>query len=81
MKFQNLFTYLAIAALCMVTTLNARVIVRRSPQTAAEINEAFCDALNTITSVSWVVSNAAFAKWCEDGTVGFKPPKPDERRK
>ena len=80
MKFQNLFTYLAIAALCMVTTLNARVIVRRSPQTAAEINEAFCDRLNTITSVSWN-EYAAFAKWCEDGTVGYKPPKPDERRK
>ena len=72
MKFQILFTYLAIAALCMLSTLNARVIVRRSPQ------DAKIDFCADDTEFPAWKNFPAFVKWCEDGTVGYKPPKPDE---
>ena len=74
MKFQRLFAYLAIAAL-MLSTINARVIVRRSPQDAA------IDFCAEDTEFPAWRNFFAFLKWCEDGTVGAKPPKPDEEAK
>ena len=73
MKFQKLFTCLAIATLCMLSTINARVIVRRSPQSAAEINAAFCDELSDFPAWNtW----ESFKSWCKDQKVGvFAEPR------
>merc|ERR1712018_168002 len=78
MKLQRIFVYLGIMALCMLSTINARVVIRarRSPQDDGAID--FC--AEDTEFPAWK-NFFAFVKWCEDGTVGAKPPKPDEGAK
>ena len=72
MKIQRIFAYLAIAAICVLSACNARVIVRRSPQ------DAGIDFCADDTDYQAWKNFFAFMTWCDDGTVGAKPPKPDE---
>ena len=71
MRFQRFFVFLAIAALCMLQTIDSRTTRIRREDFCAEDTEF----------PAWKVTFYAFAKWCEDGTVGAKPPKPDEGAK
>ena len=76
MKLQRVIAYLAIAAICLISTINARVVIRarRSPQ---EDKIDFC--AEDTEFPAWK-NFFAFVKWCEDGTVGAKAPKPDEKK-
>ena len=75
MKFKICFAFLVIAVLCMLQTIDSRVIIRtrRSPQEDGAID--FC--AEDTEFPAWK-NFFAFMKWCEDGTVGAKPPPPEE---
>merc|ERR1712018_909928 len=71
MKFQGLFVFLAITALCMIQIIDADAIGRT--KRADEIDWCAEDS----EFPAWQ-NFFAFLGWCKDGTVGTKPPKPDE---
>ena len=74
MNYQKVFLCLVIVAICMVATINAGVVIRlrRSPQGEGP---DFC--AEDTEFPAWK-NFFAFVKWCEDGTVGAKPPPPEE---
>ena len=74
MKFQQFLVYLSIAAICVFATVNAGIVLRlkRSPQ------DGGIDFCAEDTEFPAWKNFYAFVKWCEDGTVGAKPPPPEE---
>ena len=75
MKLQRVLVYLSIAAICMFATINAGVVLRlrRSPQEGE--GPDFC--AEDTEFPAWK-NFFAFVQWCKDGTVGAKPPPPEE---
>ena len=74
MKFQQFLVCLSIAAICLFATVNAGIVLRmkRSPQ------DGGIDFCAEDTEFPAWKNFYAFVKWCEDGTVGAKPPPPEE---
>ena len=77
MNLQKLFACFAIFAICVLSITDARSLKKRSPQDEEGGEEGEMDWCAGLPNPAWL-NFFAFMTWCEDGTVGAKPPPPED---
>ena len=76
MNLQKIFACFAIFAICVLSMTDARSLKKRSPQEEEGGEEE--GAIDHCAPGSAWLNFFAFMTWCEDGTVGAKPPPPED---
>ena len=76
MNLQKIFACFAIVAICVLSMTDARSLKKRSPQEEEGGEEE--GAIDHCAPGSAWLNFFAFMTWCEDGTVGAKPPPPED---